>query len=366
MLKTFKISNFKIFKDEFVLDLTSGNYKFNNECVDNSIVKKAAIYGKNGVGKSNLGFAIFDIIKHITDQYINKDYYTSYQNADNKSSVVSFYYEFDFSGDSVKYIYQKESHEELLNEQLFINDALVIDYNGVSFDTALKGAENLHNDLEHSDISSIKYIKKNTVLEDDKTNKIFNMFYDFVDKMLFFRSLTQNMFLGHLATGGSLSKDIIENNNLKKFEKFLNDAGIDCELITQEIDGQNIIYWKKEHSSFEFFRSASSGTRSLTLFFCWLEKLKKISHPTLVFIDEFDAFYHFELSEFVVKKLLDINHQVIVTTHNTSIMTNELLRPDCYFIMNEKNIKSLPNAAIKDIREGHNIEKMFRAGSFNV
>ena len=63
MLRRFKVSNFKCFKEDFSLDLTSVKaYTFNPECVKNGIVNNAMIYGYNGSGKSNLGWAILDII----------------------------------------------------------------------------------------------------------------------------------------------------------------------------------------------------------------------------------------------------------------------------------------------------------------
>jgi hypothetical protein len=54
---------------------------------------------------------------------------------------------------------------------------------------------------------------------------------------------------------------------------------------------------------------------------------------SFVFIDEFDAFYHYELSESVQKRLRRIpGVQIFTTTHNTDLMSNDLLRPDCYFL----------------------------------
>ena len=85
-----------------------------------------------------------------------------------------------------------------------------------------------------------------------------------------------------------------------------------------------------------------------------------------MFIDEFDAFYHHELSRLIVEELKKLDIQFILTTHNTSIMTNVLLRPDCYFVMNKNEIKSLSKSTDKELREAHNLEKMYKAGSFNV
>ena len=67
-----------------------------------------------------------------------------------------------------------------------------------------------------------------------------------------------------------------------------------------------------------------------------------------------------------VKELKKIGVQFILTTHNTSILTNDLLRPDCYFLMKKDIIRSLSKRTSKELREAHNIEKMYKAGSFDV
>lgn len=55
MLRKFSVENFKNFQGKFVFDLSKpGNYAFNTDCIRNGVVDKAAIYGINGIGKSNL------------------------------------------------------------------------------------------------------------------------------------------------------------------------------------------------------------------------------------------------------------------------------------------------------------------------
>ena len=108
----------------------------------------------------------------------------------------------------------------------------------------------------------------------------------------------------------------------------------------------------------------STGTRSLKLLFYWITDLKNAS---LVFIDEFDAFYHFKLAYAICKQLFSLdNCQVFMTSHNTYLMTNDLLRPDCNFILNDNKIKPLNQCTEKELRFGHNIEKIYRAGAFYV
>jgi len=109
----------------------------------------------------------------------------------------------------------------------------------------------------------------------------------------------------------------------------------------------------------------SSGTKSLTLFYYWYQKVKRNNNCKFLFIDEFDAFYHHSLSKTVVERLKELyDVQVILSTHNTSIMSNDILRPDCYFFMYEDKITSLAKSTKKELREAHNIEKMYRAGLF--
>lgn len=87
---------------------------------------------------------------------------------------------------------------------------------------------------------------------------------------------------------------------------------------------------------------------------------------SFVFIDEFDAFYHYELSEAVQKRLRGMTGvQIFTTTHNTDLMNNDLLRPDCYFLLENNGIKAISELTEKELRQAHNLQKMYKAGAFN-
>lgn len=58
------------------------------------------------------------------------------------------------------------------------------------------------------------------------------------------------------------------------------------------------------------------------------------------------------------------NFQILISTNNTVMMTNDILRPDCYFVMDGNKAESIDNLTKKELKKSHNIEKMFRAGAF--
>lgn len=91
-----------------------------------------------------------------------------------------------------------------------------------------------------------------------------------------------------------------------------------------------------------------------------------MEQASFVFIDEFDAFYHFELSESVQKRLGKISGvQIFTTTHNTDLMSNDLLRPDCYFLLKDNKIKAISDPTEKELRQAHDLQKMYKLGTFN-
>ncbi len=370
MLRRLRVTNFKSFDKDFEFNLDEVNgYEFNKDSVKNGIINNALIYGHNGVGKSNLGLAIFDIIGHLTDKNIKENLYSPYTNAINGDSVAHFVYEFSFETDTVIYEYKKTDVKTTQFERLEINGREVAKINRMEGNQAtikLIGAETLNTELTNKNLSLIKYIKSNSQLTENIENNVFFSFYDFLESMLFFRSLDQNMYLGLQIGSGGIQEDIIERGNVKDLEDFLNRAGIECKLTVQKEFDKEVLAFDFNGKSISFYQIASTGTKSLTLFYFWLQRLKEKSKVKLLFIDEFDAFYHHELSAMIVEELKKTTIQFILTSHNTSIITNDLLRPDCYFLMTKNKIRSLSNSTPKELREAHNIEKMYKAGSFHA
>ena len=366
MLTRFSVENFKAFNNklEFILD-KPGNYEFNSEAIKEGVVNKAIIYGFNGCGKSSLGLAIFDIVSHLTDKQCIQRQYIPYLSLYNPQKAAAiFEYCFSFSGTKVTYRYEKKNLDTLKTERLWIDEKEVLNYD---FDMHkgflhLKGAETLNLESKDAGISRVKYVSSNAILENNHENNVFRMFIDFVNKMLLFYSLEDRQYQGFQIGSDNITDGIIESGKVDQFQEFLKENYIDLQLGVRRKDGEKQLVAKFPNGAVDFFSIASTGTRSLALLFYWYVKMDKAS---FVFIDEFDAFYHYELAENIVKLMKELaSVQVILTTHNTDLLSNDLLRPDCYYWLNESSITPISDLTEKEIRKAHNLQKMFKAGAF--
>lgn len=372
MLKSFTVSNFKAFDKPVTIDFSAtGNYSFNTEAVKDNIVKTAVMYGKNASGKSSLGLAIFDIVPTLTDNFVNPANYANYKNRISTLPFVIFEYKFQFNNSEVVYSYSKTDFRQLISEKLIINNNVLIDYDRAKDNNNLniffKGAGNINISLKQLNFSAIRFVKSNVVLEENDDSTTFNEFYSFVSKMLLFWSLERREFIGYTPVSGqSLIGKIVKEGHFKDLQKFFKDAGFEDELSHRLWNGAEQLMIKYgENNSVAFELACSSGMSSLLLLYYWLEDISDSKKcPSFICIDEFDAFYHFELSYFIIEKLRTANCQVLLTTHNTSIFTNDLLRPDCYYICSKDRIVNAHNATLKEIRFGHNLEKLYRGGTF--
>lgn len=373
MLKEFSVTNFKNFKTKMTLSLDKPcNYEFNDKVIKNNCISKGIIYGINGSGKSNLALALFDIIFHLTDKEKLFDRYRLYRNLSSNKPTIDFEYLFVFDDTEVLYKYSKTDVTTLSIESLFINgeEVLSYDHNKNAGYTTLKGAETLNltpdsqkNIAQTNKLSRVKYVANNAILSDNQINLAFRAFMTFVDNMLMFYSLDNRGYQGLIAGIDSFTQGIIRENKLKEFESFLSLQGIDYKLVPIDINGIKDIYCQFSNITIPFMEVASTGTKSLALFYYWYIKMY---HASFVFIDEFDAFYHFELSQELVKLIKELDTtQVFLSTHNTDLLSNDLLRPDAYFIIKNNQVKAMSDVIPKDIRRAHNIQKMYKAGSFN-
>lgn len=351
MLTKFAVKNYRGFKDRIEWDLSHpSSYTFNANAIKDGVVKNGIIYGPNGSGKSNIGLALFDIANHLSHKWKKPDYYLNYACAENHKGAVEFEYSFAFDGHALQYNYSKIANDlkgEIVKEYLSFDGEVLISKNAESLliaeefgltDVAVQSLKNSANN-----ISIVNYLLGAVPLP--KGHALLKL-RDFVENMLFFRSLDNREFIGLKEGGSNIEEYIIKNKLTDDFAAFLMAVSNQDYVFAMPSQGDNVLYCIIGNVKIPFMDVASTGTRNLELQYYWL---KEMINAPFVFIDEFDAFYHHELSYKIAKLLFKGEHQVFLTTHDTYLLTNDLLRPDCFFILKDNKISAICDLTEKEL-----------------
>ena len=129
MLKRFEVQGFKSFLHPVTIDFSDvRDYQFNNTCVKDGLLNKIIVYGRNSVGKTNLGLALFDIVSTLTSNNVTPGLYNYYLNADSTTDYAQFDYLFSFDNGEVRYQYRKNAKRELIWEKVLLNGNILYEY----------------------------------------------------------------------------------------------------------------------------------------------------------------------------------------------------------------------------------------------
>lgn len=370
-LARFTVCGFRNFSKPVTIDFTGvHDYTFNTECIDDGVITKLGIYGPNGSGKSNLGIALFNIVQLLTDKFVDNDVNRSglFLNRDVKTEAAHFIYEFKSGDDIIVFEYEKNDEISLRSERFLLNDEIIYEYDfrKKTFNTLKRDpfiGDSLNFEYLDNNLSILRYIANNTSLSERSP---FRSVMNFASHMLWFRSVGQNAFIG-LESGVTLLEDwIIRNGMVGDFTKFLNEI---CDIkvrlaAVSTPDNRKVLVERHKDGDLIFQAAMSNGTAAVELFYFWMKHFHDVS---FLYMDEFDAYYHFALAGKIIELLKTYkNMQAVFTTHNTSLLSNKILRPDCYFILQDGNLKPyIDRANGREIREGHNLEKIYRNGGLN-
>ncbi len=377
MLKRFEVTNYKKFKDTLVLDMSKvGGYQFNKECIIDDMIGKMIIYGKNASGKTCIGRALLDIYqiaglgRALADEYL--------LNASSDEEYAQFAYTFQFGSEEVKYCYKRLDINFLQDEEIYVNKKRVFYYDYITGKSEVQNIEVLgisSNIAEHFFVNKqnvaitqeivqvpfLRWINMNTLVSDDALIK----------KLFIFASRVSVQGVNLLNVVRARKSDIYmylsKENLVDDFEEFLNSCSVKVKLrLVTDPSGTPELFAEYDNKMLPFMDTASSGTLALTNFYYRFANKK--TKPSFIFFDEFDAFLHYELSDGIVKfmKKKYPNTQVIFTTHDTNLMSNHIMRPDCLFILSlDGRLTALCDATQRELREGHNLEKMYISGEFS-
>lgn len=165
----------------------------------------------------------------------------------------------------------------MIYEELIVEDKLLLAYNyqNGEFENNIKEASTIDlNKRTHLDMSVLKFIYNNTIYW-PSDNPVYLMM-NFVNNMLWFRSLKGNEFMGAINTGEDLNDFIIKNNYLEKFNIFLTECGQNynlCEMVGPL--GKKVVGVKFKNGQARFDIVASSVTIMLCKLFCLINNDKQ-------------------------------------------------------------------------------------------
>ncbi|HUW67581.1 MAG TPA: ATP-binding protein [Candidatus Nanoarchaeia archaeon] len=403
MIIEFSVENFRSFKDRVTFNMdSSSSKKISQNLINldggNNLLKSAVIYGANSAGKSNLIKAI-DFMKgmvmnsHTFNVNSKIPFVVPFklskatQNKPSKFELIFLCggktYRYGFSCNSTKvfeeYLFEKSTKKEKL---VFSRD------NTKKFKFGIDAEKQ---ELYQSQtIDNTLYISRATQLGYDKTKKIYDYFSE---------NIIVNLNLTNVNTSNWIDYTLAKIKDDSKFKDKILDilmkadfGGIENILITKQkvpvkkvpfsfsnvdtnfesTDGFDDIYKVQTmHRTDDGIivcldlNDESEGTKK-TLFI--LGPLLNIMEGNKVlFIDELDSSLHPEITRMIVKLFNSKNNksgQLIFTTHDTTLLDNELFRKDqIYFCSKDQNhFTTLSSLLDYDIRQDIDFERAYLNG----
>jgi len=409
MLINFKIKNFRSIKNEVILDLQATSDKTMKsssvvEYENTSLLKSVAIYGSNASGKSNImkAFSIFEemVQKSLLRANLTTPLPSEVFKLSPETKEKPSFFEMTFLMKKEIYSYGFEITKQMITKEwlkqkrgkktLFERDKQEIKTNKNYFK---EGSEALKKQTSEKVLFLSVLSSNNTPLSKE--------IVQFIQKMNYIsgtnRGSTMDYAFGQYKENSKRAKQMKELIvkadfgivDIKASEKIISVKDIQNmpdkikELFFKEnskIAEQTLKFFHKsfneeqeeiEHVELDFFSEESEGTQQF--FALSAPILDTLEHGKILFIDEIDSSLHPILCQYLVsifnsKEKNPNNAQLIFTTHDTSLLKDDLLRRDqIYFTEKNKfgatELFSLSNTSE---RKGVDFAKRYLEGRYNA
>lgn len=394
MLIKFKISNFRSFRDEAVLSMVAAGLKEYRDCLipygSKKVLPAAAIFGKNGGGKSNLIRAFW-----LGVQFVRNAQRTQHEKAmipvqpfslDDFSQNEPTAFEYTYMQDGIKYIYGfSATKAKIVTEYLYHSPkgkrAMIFERKGQDFsfptDTEKKKKELISEAVASNQlffavsctmnyqpcIAAMKWFRECVVFSRDYTD-IPNQILEHAEDRGMLKAMVsaaQKADLGiqdmrfeisnkelsrHEDLPVNLPEDIKAalQNMMKALSSTPNEA--EARLRISELKATSLHYGVSKTGEVKYYpldlADESDGTKNLMALAPAIEKT--LSNGGTLIVDELEKELHPLLVEYIVaryqsKNINKTGAQIVFTTHNTELLNMEVLRRDqIYFV--DKNRKT--------------------------
>lgn len=367
MLLRFWVENYWCFRDRVEIDFTDKrNYSFGKDCVRGDLLEKVIITGSNGAGKTSFGYALVDITSTLTGftRDIGQANELCFINGDSGRDRATFHYEFSHRGSVVTYEYSKTSPYRIAREALYIDRAVAFEYDLDDMGSAVFDAKAMG--LRSVDPGAIDgetaFLRSLCAAANPGEYSPLRTVMSFGESTLYYRAMWRmDDHIGQIDADMDVSGYVISNGLVDDLQAFLrDDCGIDVRVGAE--GGRLVVLTGSK--SIPFFQAASRGTAIMCRLFVWTRRTR--GRDALIFFDDFDDMFDYRAAENVMGRIIEGSSlQCVFATHNLGLISSDRMRPDCCFLMNNYQLRSLSSLTDKNLRRGHNLSKMLRDGEFS-
>lgn len=367
MLTKMYLTNFLSFADRTEFDFTASKYSIlekNN--VYEGVLKGALFAGANAAGKSNAIRGISFLIKLINGEGVR---FSDYRCIFTKNPLVTTEYEFRFNEKKLIYKIEYNVKRGSISEEVLIDDILVLKRNENVGELRIGGGITIDDKLD--------------------TNTLFLRTASFntgrfpQEPML--RALMEYLQNSYVIDGyhknapfGTTISKYAEENGVENINKYLEDFHYDFMVeygsesegagVKVSVGSDNKIVFLKRRS-FPIPNAIFRESQGNQVFADMLpDIIRAIENPGMLVIDEFGNSLHNKLAEKIIRFFMEkaSNSQMFITSHDTNLISNSILRPDQINILtfmgqNGSHVKRI--SEFKP-REAQNLEKMYLGGMF--
>lgn len=392
MLLSFTISNYRSFKDKttFTMEASATKTKPQNvvtiekEKSHYKILKTSLIYGANASGKTSLiraFHALCDEIRGAKNSYGGEfvSLYDPYI-LDNESNHNPSTMEVVFVVAGIKYRYFiKFDHQHYIEETLDYYPKGRVKANLFS---RMASADGEHfpkyvSGIQAKERPAFSVFRNKLIISKflyDVPHPIIQPAVLFLSKIGFANSYNPNMKFALWEEGKILLKDTNYSERLKKILRFV-DLGITDFTLSDQSEFLNTRFvHKSTNESNNTILMAQESLGTSTLFILGPKILQALDNGTPLFVDELDSSFHSFISDFIIKmftsqKINPKNAQLVIVTHDVTLMDEEHIRRDQVWFTQKNNegISELFSLSDFDgVREDTPFAKWYLASKFGA
>lgn len=418
MIIKFTVRNFKTFKEEATLNFIASNYdknvleKENVVSIDKynlRLLKSAVVYGANASGKTKLfdalAFMRYFTIKSSKDSqvgeninvdpfrlntesledssefelvFLHKDNIYRYGFEANKDKIIAEWLYYKPKTKEIEIFYRDEQSFEIINSKYFKKGAMIAKENLVRENALfLSVAAQFNDDFAINVINWFTNLKTISGLEEKNyqsftinqlTNGKKDNIIDFIQNADF---NIEDILIESINSEKDIPSDMPDklkeliSSDIKKGRKIISDITTNHKVYDEDLNVQN-------STNFSMVDDESNGTQKF--FFISGPILYALENGYTLFVDELDSRLHPNLvckimSLFNSTKYNPKNAQLVFNTHNTNLLSSNLLRRDQIWFTNKDRygaatLYSLAN--IKNVRKTESFEDNYIQGKYGA